>query len=66
MTEAFDQLKKEMQADIELAYHNFDDISNKLELYVDVSDTGAGAYFAQKQEGRHHWICINDFHKNWT
>ena len=40
ITFAFDQLKKEMQADIELAYPNYDNMENKLELYVDASDTG--------------------------
>ena len=56
MLSAFNELKTEMQLDIELAYPDYDDGSNKLELWVDASSFGAGAYLAQEQQGSHRII----------
>ena len=40
-----------MQQNIELSYPDYDDEANKLELWVDASALGAGAYLAQMQDG---------------
>ena len=52
MKRAFEYLKAEAVKDVELAYPDYDDHSQPLELYVDASGYGAGACLAQKQEER--------------
>ena len=49
MNEAFDRLKVEMAAEVELGYPDYSEGAEKLELYVDASDKGGGAYLAQQQ-----------------
>ena len=49
MEKAFEDLKAEAVKDIELAYPDYSDQSEPLELYVDASGYGAGACLAQKQ-----------------
>ena len=56
MIHAFDQLKREMQIEIELAYPDYSSEASKLELWVDASATGAGAYLAQQQGECHRVI----------
>ena len=56
MTEAFEKLKLDMQKDIELAYPIYGDDAPKIELWVDASNYGAGAYLAQKQGESHRVI----------
>ena len=56
MTKAFSKLKEEMQADVELAYPNYAEDAPRLELWVDASAIGAGAYLAQMQQGSHRVI----------
>lgn len=51
MVNAFETLKQEMQHDIELSYPDYSEDASKLELYVDASNYGAGAYLAQEQNG---------------
>jgi hypothetical protein len=53
MTDAFTKLKKEMQHDLELSYPDYSEGAEKLELWVDASAYGAGAYLAQNQSGCH-------------
>jgi hypothetical protein len=55
MSESFNKLIYEMQQDVELAYPDYDEDANKLELWVDASAYGAGAYLAQEQ-GEHHRV----------
>ena len=55
MTESFETLKREMKTELELGYPDYSEGANKLELYVDASDCGAGAYLAQ-QQGEDHRI----------
>ena len=56
MEEAFSTLKTDMAADIELAYPDYADEVNQLQLWVDASATGAGAYLCQLQDDRHRVI----------
>ena len=56
MVEAFKQLKLDMQRDMELAYPIYDDDASKIELWVDASNYGAGAYLAQMQGESHRVI----------
>ena len=56
MTEAFESLKTEMKNELELGYPDYSESAEKLELYVDASNVGAGAYLAQKQQGEHRII----------
>ena len=56
MIESFDALKCHMQNEIELAYPDYSVGAEKLELYVDASNRGAGSYLAQKQNGAHRVI----------
>ena len=56
MVEAFEKLKYEMAKEVELAFPDYADEANKIELWVDASATGAGAYLAQTQDGEHRVI----------
>ena len=56
MLAAFEQLKREMSIDLELAYPDYSESAHKLELWVDASATGDGAYLAQQQMGVHRVI----------
>ena len=56
MLDAFDKLKTEMKAELELGYPDYSDDASKLELYVDASNIGAGAYLAQQQDENHRII----------
>ena len=49
MLTAFNKLKTDMQLNIELSYHDYSDTANKLQLWVDVSAYGSGAYLTQRQ-----------------
>jgi hypothetical protein len=49
MINAFETLKAEMQREIELAYPDYSEGAEKLELWVDASNLGSGAYLAQAQ-----------------
>ena len=40
-----------MSIGLELAYPDYSESSHELELWVDASSTGAGAYLAQQQMG---------------
>ena len=53
MVASFETLKREMATEIELGYPDYSDNASKLELYVDASDIGAGAYLAQIQGSEH-------------
>ena len=56
MAEAFERLKADMKIDIELAYPDYSDGAAKLELWVDASARGAGAWLAQQQGDVHRRI----------
>ena len=56
MVNAFESLKSEMLSEIELAYPDYSGKSGKLELWVDASSGGAGAYLAQQQGDSHRVI----------
>jgi hypothetical protein len=49
MLESFHKLKADMQYDVELAYPDYSPDANRLELWIDASSVGAGAYLAQVQ-----------------
>ena len=49
MKEAFEALKNDMAKNIELAFPDFRESANRLELFVDASGTGAGACLTQRQ-----------------
>ena len=48
---AFESLKNKVKEDIELAFPNYDSSAEKLELWVDASNSGAGAVLTQVQDG---------------
>lgn len=50
MQTAFDQLKVKISEEVELAYPDYHEGAEPLELYVDASASGAGACLCQKQE----------------
>ena len=56
MTDSFERLKTEMATELELGYPDYSENANKLELYVDASNFGGGAYLAQQQDGQHRII----------
>jgi hypothetical protein len=56
MLNAFAHLKREMEHDLELAYPDYREESAKLELWVDASAKGSGAYLAQMQGDSHRII----------
>ena len=56
MNDAFDKLKLEMKNEIELAYPDYSEGAQPLELWVDASNFGAGAYLAQTQGNVHRVI----------
>ena len=56
MVQAFDKLKEEMVKEIELGYPDYSEGAAKLELWVDASNLGAGAYLAQQQGDGHRVI----------
>ena len=58
MQEAFSKLKEEMRQDIELAYPDYSDEAPWMELWVDASSYGAGAYLAQVQSEQHRIIAF--------
>ena len=51
MVAAFEKLKSDMQQEIELAYPDYSEGASNLELWVDASANGSGAYLAQQQDG---------------
>ena len=51
MNSSFEALKSQMAKEIELAYPDYSEGASKLELWVDASDYGAGAYLAQDARG---------------
>ena len=68
MQKAFERLKQEMKEEMELAYPDYSGGADSLELWVDASSYGAGAYLAQVQEGKtpNYRVCINDIHRHPT
>ena len=56
MLDSFERLKTEMTTELELGYPDYSDTASKLELYVDASDLGGGAYLAQQQGDQHRVI----------
>ena len=56
MNIAFEKLKVEITKEITLTYPNYNDKENKLELYVDASNVGAGACLTQKQDNQYRTI----------
>lgn len=56
MTKAFCRLKEDMGHDMELAYPDYSSEAEKIELWVDASGRGAGAYLAQQQGDSHRVI----------
>ena len=56
MNSSFEALKSQMAKEIELAYPDYSEGASKLELWVDASDYGAGAYLAQVQGESHRVI----------
>ena len=59
MIEAFDRLKSDMKVDLELAYPDYSEAAHNIELWVDASSYGAGAYLAQRQGESHRVIGFN-------
>ena len=53
MDKSFNNLKASMAEEIELAYPDYSINAEKLQLWVDASNFGAGAYLAQKQGDSH-------------
>ena len=51
MNDSFEKLKCDMEKDIELSYPDYREGASELELWVDASGQGAGAYLSQQQEG---------------
>ena len=51
MDQAFNQLKELLAADVELSYPDYSREAAKLELWVDASQSGAGACLGQRQTG---------------
>ena len=50
MEQAFHSLKEEVMKDVLLSYPDYSKEANKMELYVDASSTGCGAYLMQRQQ----------------
>ena len=53
---AFGTLIENLAHDVELGYPDYSENASKLELWVDASNVGAGAYLAQVQDGAHRII----------
>ena len=53
MQKAFKRFKQEMKEEVELAYPDYSEGADSLDLWVNASSYGAGAYLAQMQEGKH-------------
>ena len=56
MSNSFEKLRGEKMKDVKLAYPDYTDLASKLELWVDASAYGSGAYLAQQQNGVHRII----------
>ena len=56
MVNAFEAIKSELKVELELSFPDYSDTAAKLELYVDASAVGSGAYLAQWQDGKHRVI----------
>ena len=56
MEESFRTLRQELAKGVELAYPDYSEDSEPLDVVVDASGTGAGAYLAQKQIEEHRVI----------
>ena len=54
---AFDSLKEALVQDVTLSFPNYEEGSEKLELFVDASGIGAGACLVQKQMGEYKTIA---------
>ena len=48
---AFEEIKLKLEEEVVLTYPDYDTQAEKLQLFVDASDTGAGACLQQKQDG---------------
>ena len=69
--EAFNKLKSEVEKDIILTYPDYSENAQKLELYVDASDNGAGACLMQNQGDNYKVIgynsmCFSQTQKNYS
>jgi hypothetical protein len=56
MLESFNRIKFEVQQDVELVYPDYSENASKLELWIDASAYGAGAYLAHEQGETHRVI----------
>ena len=68
---AFSKLKEEVAKDVLLTYPNYDPDSEKLQLYVDASGSGAGACLQQTQNGECRVIgyaamCFSNTQRNYS
>ena len=59
MDQAFQSLKDLLRQDVELAFPDYSEGVPPLELYVDASGEGAGAYLCQEQKGEMRVIAFN-------
>lgn len=59
MDRAFAKLKEEIMRDVLLSYPDYGKDAPKMELYVDASSTGSGAYLMQKQGNEYKVIAYN-------
>ena len=66
MEKAFESLKELLCQDIELAFPDYSESASPLELYVDASGEGAGAYLSQQQNGEIRVIAFNSTSFNET
>ena len=59
MVAAFEGLKDKLREDLLLSFPDYDPEAEKLQLWVDASQTGAGACLTQVQQGELHFIAFN-------
>jgi len=57
LNDSFEKLKAEVTKDVMLTYPDYGENANKLELYVDASNTGAGASLMQQKNGEYRVIA---------
>ena len=57
--QAFAEIKAGMKEDVQLAFPSYEEDSEKIVLWVDASDSGAGACLMQRQHGEERVIAYN-------
>ena len=62
MNNSFENLKKLLSREIELAFPDYSDGASPLEVYVDASATGAGACLCQQQQGHLKIILYDSYY----